>query len=236
MRGDLHCHTSSADGQHSIEEMARTAQKLGYQYLAVTDHSKRLAMANGLDEEKLLQQIKKIDQLNKKFKNFRVLKSIECDILADGTLDLADNVLKELDFVIGAIHSKFNLPSVKQTERILRAMDNPYFNILAHPTGRLINKRDAYEIDLEKIMRAAKQRGCILEVNSQPDRLDLNDVHCKLAKEMGLKLAISTDAHNAMSLSYMRGGIDQARRGWLEAKDVVNTRPLRELQKLLHRK
>jgi DNA polymerase (family 10) len=236
IKGDLHCHTSIGDGQDSIEEMARKAQKLGYQYLAVTEHSKRLTIANGLNEKQLLQQIKKIDKLNLKFKNFRILKSIECDILEDGKLDLSDNVLKELDFVIGAIHSKFKLPSTKQTERILRAMDNKYFNILAHPTGRLINQRDAYEIDLEKIMRVAKKCGCFMELNAQPDRLDLNDVHCKMAKEIGIKVAIATDAHSAVTLEYMRYGIDQARRGWLSAADVLNTRPWRELQKLLQRK
>lgn len=235
IQGDLHCHTNVSDGQNSIEEMARVAQKLGYKYLAITEHSKHLTIANGLNEKQLLQQIKKIDKLNLKLKNFQILKSTECDILEDGKLDLSDDVLKELDFVIGAIHSKFKLSSAKQTERILRAMDNKYFNILAHPTGRLINQRDAYEIDLEKIMYEAKKRGCFLELNAQPDRLDLDDAHCQMAKEIGVKVAIATDAHHVATLEYMRYGIDQARRGWLSASDVLNTRSWHELKKLFVR-
>ncbi|MGD9108595.1 MAG: PHP domain-containing protein, partial [Gammaproteobacteria bacterium] len=236
IKGDFHCHTKASDGENTIEQMARAAQNLGYQYLAIADHSKHLTIANGLNEKQLLQQIKKIDKLNETFKNFRILKSIECDILEDGSLDLSDDVLKELDFVIGAIHSKFKLSGDKQTKRVLRAMENKYFNILAHPTGRLINQRDAYEIDLEKIMQQALECGCFLELNAHPDRLDLNDVHCKMAKEFGVKIAMGTDAHHAETLTYMRCGIDQARRGWLAAPDVLNTYSWSKLQKFFRRK
>jgi DNA polymerase (family X) len=236
IRGDLHVHTKATDGKNSIEELALAAKKLGYSYLAITDHSKHLTVAKGLDEKKLRQQINYINKLNADLKNFRILKSIEVDILEDGSLDLSNEILQELDFTVCSIHYKFNLSRPKQTERVLRAMDNPYFNILAHPTGRLINERPPYDIDLEKIMHAAKERGCVLELNSQPERLDLNDVHCKLAKEIGVKIAISTDTHHVDTLSYMAYGIAQARRGWLEAGDVVNTLPLPRLLKLLHRR
>jgi DNA polymerase (family 10) len=235
IRGDLHCHTKATDGNASIEQMADKAAQLGYEYIAITDHSHHLAMVHGFDSKKLLAQIKFIDKLNAKLKNIVILKSIEVDILEDGTLDLPNTVLKELDFTVGAIHYKFNLSPKKQTERIIRAMDNPYFNILAHPTGRLINKREPYVIDLERIMQAAKDRACILELNAQPERMDLNDLHCKMAKEMQVKLAISTDSHSLSQMEWMKFGVDQARRGWLEAKDVVNTYDLSKLKKLLNR-
>jgi DNA polymerase (family 10) len=176
-----------------------------------------------------------IDALNEKLDGIRVLKGIEVDILEDGSLDLPDDVLSRLDVVIASVHSGFGYSRDKQTERILRAMDNPNFHILAHPTGRLINERDPYEVDLEKVMRGALDRGCYLEVNAYPDRLDLDDVHARMAKEMGLKLSISTDAHRVSELAYMRFGVGQARRGWLEPDDVLNTRSWRDLQKLLKR-
>ncbi len=236
IRGDLQSHTKASDGKFSLEEMADAAKERGYEYLAITDHSKRVTMAHGLDEKRLLEQIKQIDKLNEKFNGFRVLKSIEVDILKDGTLDLSDDVLKELDIVICSVHYNTNLSKKEQTERVLRAMDNPYFNIMAHPTGRLIGDREPYEIDLEKIMKAAKEQGCFLEINAQPDRLDLSDVHAKMAKEMGLKLAISTDAHTVSDLETMRFGVYQARRGWLEKDDVLNTRSWKELKKMIQRK
>ncbi len=176
-----------------------------------------------------------IDRLNEKLADIVVLKSIEVDILEDGSLDLPDSVLKKLDLTVCAIHSGFKLPRKKQTERVLRAMDNRYFNIFAHPTGRLINERDPYDIDLETIMQGAKKCGCFLEVNAQPARLDLNDDACRMARDMGLKLAISTDAHSVDGLANMRFGVDQARRGWLESDDVINTRSLTALKKLLKR-
>ena len=233
IRGDLHCHTNATDGHCTLAEMARGAKTKGYEYISINDHSKRLTVTHGLDEVRLLEQVRQIDKFNARSDDVVILKSIEVDILEDGSLDLPDSVLKELDFTVGAVHYKFNLSRQKQTERILRAMDNPYFTILAHPTGRLINQREAYDIDMQKLMLAAKQRGIILELNAQPDRLDLNEIHCKTAKELGVKLVISTDAHSQNDFDYMRCGINQARRGWLEAKDVVNTCSLKELRKLL---
>ncbi|GAB6067762.1 DNA polymerase/3'-5' exonuclease PolX [Methylothermus subterraneus] len=235
LRGDLHCHTDATDGQDALEAMAEAAKALGYEYLAITDHSKRLTVARGLDEQRLRRQMEQIDALNEKLQGIRLLKAIEVDILEDGSLDLPERVLKDLDLTVCSVHYQFHLSAKKQTERILRAMDNPYFNILAHPTGRLINQRQAYEIDLERIMQGARERGCILEINAQPERLDLNGEHCLMAREIGVKLAISTDAHSALGLNLMRYGVAQARRGWLSKDQIVNTRPLRELLRLLKR-
>jgi DNA polymerase (family X) len=235
IRGDLHCHTKASDGKYTLEEMAQAAKERGYDYLAITEHSRRLTVARGLDEKRLRQQIRDIDTLNEKLSGIRVLKGIECDILEDGSLDLDDEVLAELDVVVCSIHSKFDLPPDKQTERVIRAMDNPHFNILAHPTGRMIGHRGPHELDVERTIEAALERGCFLELNAQPERLDLSDTHCRLAKEMGLKLAISTDSHTTLSLDFMRYGVEQARRGWLEAGDVINTRGWGELKKLLKR-
>ncbi len=235
LRGDLHCHTKASDGRYTLAEMAEAARERGYDYLAITEHSKRLTVARGLDEKRLRDQMGNIDRLNEQLSGIRLLKSIECDILEDGSLDLDDEVLAELDLVVCSIHSKFDLPANKQTERVIRAMDNPHFNILAHPTGRMIGRRDPHKLDVERIIEAALERGCFLELNAQPDRLDLSDTHCKLAREMGLKLAISTDSHATTSLDYARYGIDQARRGWLEADDVINTRTWGELKNLLKR-
>lgn len=235
IKGDLHSHTNFTDGHDTIEAIAQAAQKLSYEYLAITDHSKHVTIANGMDVKELQRQLTEIDKVNAKLKNFRILKSVEVDILEDGSLDLPDSILKQLDFTVCAIHYKFNLPRDKQTERIIRAMDNKYFNIFAHPTGRLLNVREPYDIDMEKIIRAAKARGCIMELNAQPERMDLTDVHCKMAKELGVKLAISTDSHSITTLDYMQYGINQARRGWIEAKDVINTQPLQKLLQLLSR-
>jgi DNA polymerase (family 10) len=236
IRGDLHCHTEETDGQDSLETLAKTAMALGYEYLAITDHSKRLTVAKGLDEKRLRQQMAKIDALNARLQGVRLLKGIEVDILEDGRLDLPDSVLKDLDLVVCSVHYKFNLSEKKQTERILRAMDNPYCHILAHPTGRLINQRDPYPIDLERVMQGAKERGCFLEINSQPERLDLNGEYARMAREIGVKLVISTDAHSAAGLTLMRYGVAQARRGWLTAQEVLNTRSLPELLTCLKRR
>lgn len=236
IRGDLHSHTKATDGHHSLEAMAKAAKEHGYEYLAVTDHSQKVTMAKGLDAKRLSEQIKAIDKLNEELEGIRILKGIEVDILEDGSLDLPDDILKELDLRVCSVHYKQNLSQQKQTERIVRAMDNPYFNILAHPTGRLINERKPMELNLEKIMEAAKDRGCYLEVNAHPDRLDLSDPYCKMAREMDLKLAISTDAHSTSDLDFMRFGVNQARRGWLEAGDVLNTHSWKQLEKLLKRK
>lgn len=235
IRGDLHVHTTESDGRSTIEEMASAAKDRGYDYIAITDHSRHVTIANGLDEKRLHKQIAAIDRLNEKLDGLVVLKSVELDILEDGSLDLPDSVLKELDLTVCAIHSHFHLGRQKQTERVLRAMDNRYFSIFAHPTGRLINERDAIEIDIAKIMEGAGERGCFLEVNAQPRRLDLNDDSCRMARQIGLKLAISTDAHSATGLDGMRFGVDQARRGWLEPDDVINTRSLGALRNLLRR-
>ncbi len=235
IRGDLQMHTTGSDGKASLEQMARAAQEMGYEYIAITDHSAYLGMVQGLDADALAQQIDAIDALNDRLEDFRVLKSIEVDILEDGALDLPDEILQRLDLRICSIHSKFGLSREQQTERILRAMDNPNFNILAHPTGRRIGERPPYAVDMERVMSAALERGCYLEINAHPERLDLHDIYAKMAKEMGLKLAISTDAHSVNGLRNMRFGVGQARRGWLEAEDVLNTRSWSELQALLAR-
>jgi len=236
VRGDLHMHTKETDGRYTMEEMVDAARELGYEYVAVTDHSKRVTMARGLDEKRLALQMKAIDRLNGKLKDIQVLKGIEVDILEDGSLDLTDDILEELDVVVCALHYHTKLSNKNQTERVIRAMDNPHFQIWAHPTGRLINERGPYDMDLERLMKAAKERGCVLELNAHPDRLDLNDRHCKMAKDMGVKVVISTDSHNTGDLRFMRYGIYQARRGWLEPDDVVNTRSLKDLRKLLRRR
>jgi DNA polymerase (family 10) len=236
LRGDLHSHTTESDGRYTAIEMAEAAKARGYEYLAVTDHSQHVTIAHGLDAKRLARAIKAIDKVNAKLKGFTLLKSIELDILVDGSLDLPDGILDELDLVVASVHYNFRLSREKQTERVLRAFDNPRVNIFGHPTGRLINERPPYEIDLEKVMRAAVERGCVLELNAHPDRLDLDDVHCRTAKELGLKVALSTDAHSTNDLDLVRFGIGQARRGWLEPADVVNTRRLPELRKLLRRK
>ncbi|MDY6816668.1 MAG: DNA polymerase/3'-5' exonuclease PolX [Pseudomonadota bacterium] len=235
IRGDLHCHSNASDGQHSLKQMAEAAAECGYEYLSINDHSRHVTVAHGLDKKRLLEQIREIDKLNERLDGIVLLKSIELDILENGSLDLPDSVLKELDFTVCAVHYKFNLSRSKQTQRILRAMDNPYFNILAHPTGRLINEREPYEIDLGKIMEVANERGCILELNAHPYRLDLTDESCMMAREVGVKMSISTDSHSTSNLNFMRFGINQARRGWLEAKDVINTLGLADLKKVLMR-
>jgi DNA polymerase (family 10) len=233
IQGELHSHTSATDGRNSLEEMALAAKRCGLKYLAVTDHSQQLKIVDGLDERRLLAQLEEIDRLNSRLKGITLLKGIEVEILEDGRLDLPDRVLKQLDLVIGSIHSRFQLPLEKQTERILRAMGQRCFTILAHPSGRLINEREPYEIDLAAIVRRAKERGCFLELNANPQRLDLTDIGCQMAKEAGVLVAINTDAHSVAEFGQLRYGVGQARRGWLEKRDVLNTRPLRDLQKLL---
>jgi len=236
IRGDLHAHSTASDGHATITEMAKAARARGYQYLSINDHSQRVRIAHGLDPKRLARQLAEIDRLNGSTKEFLVLKSTEVDILEDGSLDLPDNMLHRLDLTVCAVHSKFGLSRERQTERIIRAMDNPCFDILGHPTGRLINERPPYEVDMERLLLAARERGCYLEVNAQPDRLDLTDLHCRMAKDLGVKVAISTDAHSTTDLDLVRFGLDQARRGWLEADDVLNTRTWPALKRLLRRR
>ncbi|HWW46957.1 MAG TPA: DNA polymerase/3'-5' exonuclease PolX [Xanthobacteraceae bacterium] len=235
LRGDLHVHSEWTDGTATIAAMAEGARALGYAYIALTDHSRRVAMVHGLDPATLSRQIKEIDRLNERLSGITILKGIEVDILKDGSLDLPDTSLAKLDVVVASVHSFFDLPREAQTDRIIRAMQNPRVSILGHPTGRLIGERAPYDLDMDRVIAAARDLGCHLEINAEPDRLDLNDIHAHAAKEAGVKLAISTDAHSVHAFRYMRFGIDQARRGWLTADDVINTRPLRELRKLLKR-
>lgn len=235
LRGDLHAHTKETDGHNTLQEMAEAAKKRGYEYLAITEHSKRVTMVGGFDAAKLQKQIKAIEKLNGKLKGITIFKGIEVDILKDGSLDLPDDILGELDVVVCSVHYDRNMSKKDMTERIMKAMDNPHFNILAHPTGRLINERSPYEVDLEKVSKKAKESGCFLELNAHPDRLDLSDRYCRMAKEAGVKLAVSTDAHSTADLEFLRFGVDQARRGWLEPDDVINTRSLKDLRKLLKR-
>ncbi len=235
IRGDLHSHSKATDGHFSIKEMAQSAQAKGYEYLAICDHSQHVTVAHGLDAKRLKAQIEEIDKLNQQLPHFTILKGVEVDILENGSLDLPNDILRQLDLTVCAVHYKFNLSRRKQTERIIRAMDSPYFNILAHPTGRLLNEREPFDLDMEQIMAAALERGCFLEVNAQPVRLDLTDLHCKMAKDMGVKVAISTDAHRTTNLEFMRFGVGQARRGWLEPIDIINTQPLGKLKRLFQR-
>lgn len=235
LRGDLHAHTRASDGHESLRAMAAAAKARGLEYLAITEHSRRLAMAHGLDVRRLAEQGEQIDRLNERLEGIRLLKGIEVDILEDGSLDLPDSALAPLDVVVGAVHGRFDLSRAKQTERILRAMDHPRFDILAHPTGRLLEARAPYDVDMLRILRHAHQRGSHVELNANPERLDLLDTHCRMAKEEGVLVAISSDAHGASGLDDLRLGVGQARRGWLEAADVLNARPLAQLRELLSR-
>jgi len=233
LQGDLHVHTRATDGRGTLREMAEAARTHGFAYLAITEHSRRVTMAHGLDPARLSKQIDEIDRLNAGLEGIVILKGIEVDILEDGALDLPDSILGRLDLVVGAVHSKFNLPRARQTERILAAMDRPHFTLLAHPSGRLIDSRDPYDIDMLAIVRKARARGVFLELNAHPERLDLTDVHCRMARDEGVLVAINSDAHSANDFDNLGYGIGQARRGWLEKKDVLNTRPLAALRKLL---
>ncbi|MGD9132476.1 MAG: DNA polymerase/3'-5' exonuclease PolX, partial [Desulfobacterales bacterium] len=233
LKGDLHIHTRATDGRNSLEEMALAAKKHGLKYIAITEHSDRLKVAGGLDSPQLMDQIDEIERLNDELKGMRILKGLEVEILEDGSLDLPDAVLARLDLVVGTVHSYYNLPLEKQTERILRAMDHRYFSMLAHPTGRLINEREPYQVDLTRVIRKARERGCFLELNSSPRRLDLYDVYCQAARAEGVLVSINSDAHSINDFNNLAFGVGQARRGWLEKDDVLNTRPLAQLRKLL---
>lgn len=235
LRGDLHMHTTASDGAHSIERMAAAARERGYAYIGIADHSQSLRIAGGVSEADLREQIRRIDRLNERLEGIRILKSAEVDILADGSLDYPNELLRELDYTVCSIHSRFALGKDQQTERILRAMDNPYFNLLGHATGRLLLRRSGYEIDIERVIAHARQAGCCFEINSSPDRLDLSAKHARMAREAGIKIAINTDAHSVGELDFMRCGVDQARRAGLAPADVLNCLPVSKLLKELKR-
>ena len=232
IKGDFHVHTIDSDGDNTIEEMAIAAKNLGYEYVCISDHSKLIAIANGMDEERLLKQINDIDKLNKKFKNFRILKGAEVDILKDGSLDYSDNVLKKLDIVGVSVHSGFKSDERKMTDRIIKALETKYVKIFYHPTGRMINEREPYNVDLDSVMDVAKEKKKFLEINANFHRLDLSDYHIKKAIEKGVRLVIGTDSHNKEHLKRMEYGVAVARRGWCEKKDVINTLNLKEIKKL----
>jgi DNA polymerase (family 10) len=236
IRGDLHVHTQWSDGTSSIEEIARAAQKRGYQYIAICDHSKSLRIAHGLDETRVLKQIEEIDRINEKLKGFQILKGTEVDILTDGKIDHPDKILQKLDYVVAAVHSAFKQEKEKMTKRIVRALENPLVHCLAHPTGRLLGARAPYEVDIDKVMETAKKYGKVLEVNATLERLDLDDVRCKKAKEMGIRMAIGTDSHHPDQLWMISLGVGVARRGWLESPDLLNTLTLKEILKWCHRR
>ncbi len=236
IKGDLHLHTKWSDGAHTIRQMAEAAQKRGYKYIAITDHSQSLKFAGGLIEERLREQVEEIQKLNQELKDFAILSGIEVDIKSDGSLDFSDEILSKLDVVIAAIHSGFKQESKMITERIIKAMQDRFVNIIAHPTGRLIGYRESYQVDINEMMEVAAKTGTILEINSYPERLDLNDIYCRMAKEKGVQLAIETDAHSIEGLTFMDLGVAVARRGWLEEEEVINTLPLDKLLKRLKNK
>ncbi|MFV9676435.1 MAG: DNA polymerase/3'-5' exonuclease PolX [Methanosarcinales archaeon] len=236
LKGDLHVHTRWSDGKNSIAEMAEAAIALGYEYIAVADHSPAVGIAGGMTEDKIAERQIEIEIVNTRFvaegTRFRVLSAAEVDIKSDFSMDYKDEILKDLDVVLGSVHSKFSQDQDTMTKRIITAMENPHVDIIAHPTGRILGKREPYDVDMAKLMETAKATGTILELNSFPTRLDLKDVHCRMAKDYGVSVAISTDSHNAMQMrDVIRYGVATARRGWLEAKDVVNTKVWGEVLK-----
>jgi DNA polymerase (family 10) len=236
MRGDLQMHTTASDGKNSIEEMAEAARALGHEYVAITDHSKAVTVANGLDEKRMEAHIKKLRTADGKGLGIRVLVGSEVDILKDGSLDYSDETLAEIDVVVCSIHSYFNLDRTEMTERMLAAIENPYTQIIGHPTGRLLLKREELPYDMEKVLDACAKKGVAMECNSYPDRLDLKDVYLRMCKDKGVKVVISTDSHNTGNLSFIRYGVTMARRGWLEKKDVINTLPVKEFLSALRAK
>lgn len=233
IKGDLQMHTKYSDGVNTIEQMAGAAMKMGYEYIAVTDHSKSEHIAHGMDEKRLAKYIKEVDKINKRLKGIKILKGAEVDILKDGSLDYSDKYLKKLDIVLAAVHSRFKSSEKEMTKRILKALENRYVKILAHPTGRVINKRKAYSVNLSKIFEACKANNVWPEINAFPARLDLNDVNARDAIEKGLKLTINTDSHSTDHLRYMEFGIATARRAWARKKDIINALPWKKFEKLL---
>lgn len=236
VKGDFHVHSNWSDGSSSIEEVARAALKRGYQYVAICDHSKSLKIAHGLDETRLMKQMEEIDRINELLKGFQILKGTEVDILSDGSLDLSENALDKLDFVVASVHSGFKQDKERMTKRIIKALENPYVHVLGHPTGRLLGARDPYEVEMGEVMKAVKKYGKTLEVNAYSERLDLDDIHCRKAKEMGIRVAIGTDSHHLDQMWMMSLGVAVARRGWLEVEDVLNALSLKELLKWCRKK
>ncbi|MEW6417462.1 MAG: DNA polymerase/3'-5' exonuclease PolX [Nitrospirota bacterium] len=223
IKGDLHVHSKWSDGSHDFDELIDAAKMRGYEYIAITDHSKGLGIARGLSAERLMEEKKEIDAVNKSLKGFRLIAGIEVDIRSDGNMDLPDDVLKKMEIVVASIHSGFRQSKEQITKRLVSAMRNPYVSIIAHPTGRLIGERDPYDVDMNEILKVAKETGTTIEINAYPLRLDLNDVYAKMAKEIGVPIVISTDTHITSQFDYMGYGVSIARRGWLEKKDVLNT-------------
>ena len=233
LQGDVHMHTVETDGKNTIEEMAEAARERGYKYMAITDHSKNLAFANGLDDKRAVAHIERIRAANESGGGIRIFAGIEVDILADGTLDLSDSVLEQMDLVIASVHSHFNQSSEEMTTRLLKAVENPNTSIIGHPTGRLLLRRDAYAFDLDAVLQAAARDQVAMELNAYPDRLDLCDRHLRLAKQMGVKIVINTDSHHTSHMEKIRFGVLQARRAWLTAKDVLNTLPVEKFAKAM---
>ncbi|MGC2326115.1 MAG: PHP domain-containing protein, partial [Candidatus Sulfotelmatobacter sp.] len=233
IQGDVHMHTVETDGRNTIEEMAEAAKARGYKYMAITDHSKNLAFANGLDDTRAVAHIARIRDANTKVDGIKIFAGIEVDILADGDLDLSDDVLAQMDLVIGSVHSVFNQDSAKMTERLLKAIDNPNTSIIGHPTGRIQLRREAYAFDMTAVLAAAAKKKVAMELNSYPDRLDLNDVHLRQAKQQGVKIVINTDSHHTSHMDKIRYGILQARRAWLTKDDVLNTLPAPKFAKAM---
>ncbi|OGB89471.1 MAG: DNA polymerase III [candidate division NC10 bacterium RIFCSPLOWO2_02_FULL_66_22] len=236
IRGDLQMHTTWSDGSHSLSDLAVGVRAKGYQYMAVTDHSKSTTVAGGMQEEQVLQMIAEVRALNKKMKDFRILAGCEVDIKGDGTLDFPDEILRQLDLVLVSVHSRFKMSREEMTARIVRAVQHPLVHLLGHPTGRLIGERGAYEVDMEAVLAAARTAGTAVEINASPSRLDLNDLHARRARELGIAIAIDTDAHTVDQLDYMRFGVSVARRGWLTPRDVLNTLPEKQLISWLEQK
>ena len=235
LHGDLHMHTTETDGRDDLEAMAAAAHRLGYRYIAITDHSKALAMANGLNEHRALEHAARIRALNGRFEGLTLLAGIECDILADGRLDLADDCLAQLDLVVASVHSHFQQDMAEMTDRVLRALECRWVDILGHPTGRLLLKRDGVRLDMDRVTAAAARHSVALEINAQVDRLDLNDTHARLARERGVRLAISTDAHSVTALNNLQWGVQMARRAWAGPGDILNAQDLDGMRGLLRR-
>jgi len=226
LQGDVHMHTVETDGRNTIEEMAEAAKERGYKYMAITDHSKNLAFANGLDDKRAVEHIKRIRAVNEHIEGIKIFAGIEVDILADGTLDLSDSVLEQMDIVIASVHSHFNQTSQEMTDRLVKAVENPNTSLLGHPTGRLLLRREAYPFDMDAVLKAAARKKVAMELNAYPDRLDLGDRHLRLAKQHGVKLVINTDSHHTSHMEKIRFGVLQARRAWLTKEDVLNTLPV----------